>query len=348
MSATETKGAARAARDWAQALTPYRRASAARAVFELSVTFPPFAALWTAMLIASRHGLFWLSLALAPLAAGLLVRLFMVQHDCGHGSFFPSKLANDWVGRAIGVMTMTPYDHWRRSHAIHHATSGNLDRRGIGDIKTLTVREYFALNWRDRLRYRLYRHPLVMFGLGPAYMFLIENRLPFGFMRKGAMPWLSTMRTNAGILIAAGLLIWGVGLMPFLSSSADHRPSARPPASGCSTCSISSRGRHGDGATDWRQPEAALHGSSHYACRRGCAGSPPISACIRCITCRAAFPSIGFRRSFGAIPSSARSAGSLSGAASLASGSRCGMRKSGGFCRFVRRGRPQPFADGAR
>ena len=96
------------------------------------------------MVMASSHGLFWLSFALAPFAAGLLVRLFMIQHDCGHGAFFPNKQANEWVGRAIGVLTMTPYDLWRRSHAIHHATSGNLDRRGIGDIDTLTVREYFA------------------------------------------------------------------------------------------------------------------------------------------------------------------------------------------------------------
>ena len=124
MSATETKSAAWAARDWAQALVPYRRASAARGVFELTVTFPPFVAVWTAMLFASRHGQFWLSFALAPLAAGLLIRLFVIQHDCGHGSFFPSKLANDWVGRAISVLTLTPYDHWRRCHAIHHATSG--------------------------------------------------------------------------------------------------------------------------------------------------------------------------------------------------------------------------------
>src|ERR1700686_2544879 len=112
---------------------------------------------------------------------------------------------------------MTPYDHWRRSHAIHHATSVNLDRRGIGDIKTLTVREYLSRSGRGRLRYRLYRHPLVMFGVGPIYLFLIENRLPFGFMRKGSMPWLSTLTTNAGILFAAGLLIWGAGLAPFLS-----------------------------------------------------------------------------------------------------------------------------------
>ena len=151
MSVTETKSAVWSARDWAQAILPYRRASAARGVFELAVTFPPFVAIWTAMMIAATHGQFWLSFALAPLAAGLLIRLFLIQHDCGHGSFLPSKLANDWVGRTIGVLTMTPYDHWRRCHAIHHATSGNLDRRGIGDIKTLTVREYFARNWRDRL-----------------------------------------------------------------------------------------------------------------------------------------------------------------------------------------------------
>ena len=173
------------------------------------------------MMIASSHGQFWLSFALAPLAAGLLIRLFLIQHDCGHGSFLPSKLANDWVGRAIGVLTMTPYDHWRRSHAIHHATSGNLDRRGIGDIKTLTVREYFARKWPDRLRYRLYRHPLVMFGLGPAYVFLLENRLPIGFMRKGSMPWLSTMTTNAGILLVSGLLIIFRGLHDIA-----HRPFA--------------------------------------------------------------------------------------------------------------------------
>ena len=139
MSVTETKSAVWSARDWAQAILPYRRASAARGVFELIVTFPPFVAIWTTMMIAASHGQFWLSFALAPVAAGLLIRLFLIQHDCGHGSFFPSKLANDWVGRTLGVLTMTPYDHWRRSHAIHHATSGNLARRGIGDIKTLTV-----------------------------------------------------------------------------------------------------------------------------------------------------------------------------------------------------------------
>ena len=264
MGAIEGNGAPTTARGWAQALVPYRRASAARGVFELTVTFIPFVAVWTAMLLASRHGQFWLSFALAPLAAGLLIRLFIIQHDCGHGSFFPSKLANDWVGRAIGVLTMTPYDHWRRSHAIHHATSGNLDRRGIGDIKTLTVREYFARNWRGRLSYRLYRHPLVMFGLGPAYMFLLESRLPFGFMRKGAMPWVSTMTTNAGILLAAGLLILGAGLTTFLIV---HLPIVVLAATmGVWLFYVQHQFEETtwDPTDDWSQPDAALHGSSYY------------------------------------------------------------------------------------
>ena len=264
MSETERNGAARSAREWAQALAPYRSADTGHAVFELLVTFPPFAALWTAMLLASHDGLYWLSFALAPLAAGLLVRLFMIQHDCGHGSFLPGKLANDWVGRAIGVLTLTPYDLWRRSHAIHHATSGNLDRRGIGDIKTKTVQEYSALSARGRLLYRLYRHPLVMFGVGPAYMFLFESRLPFGFMRKGAMPWLSTMSTNLGIAIAAGLLIWAFGLVPFLAVHLPIMIIAATAGVWLFYVQHQFEATTWDRTADWSQPEAALHASSYY------------------------------------------------------------------------------------
>jgi acyl-lipid omega-6 desaturase (Delta-12 desaturase) len=264
MSLTETIGATRTARYWALAVRPYRKADAARAMFELAATFPPFAALWTAMLFASCHGLAWLSFALAPLAAGLLVRLFMIQHDCGHGSFLPGKLANDWVGRALGILTLTPYDHWRRCHAIHHATSGNLDRRGVGDIKALTVREYHALNGRRRLLYRLYRHPLVMFGLGPTYTFLIESRLPFGFMRKGAMPWLSTLSTNAGVGIAAGLLIWSAGLAPFLAVHLPIMVIAATAGVWLFYVQHQFEGTTWEGPADWRQPDAALWGSSHY------------------------------------------------------------------------------------
>ena len=325
-----------AARDWAQALAPYCLASAARGLFELAVTVLPFVALWAAMLIAARDGQVWISFAMVPLAAGLLVRLFMIQHDCGHGSFLPSKAANEWIGRAIGVVTMTPYDHWRRCHAIHHATSGNLDRRGIGDIETLTVREYFACDWRGRIGYRLYRHPLVMFGIGPAYLFLIANRLPFGFMRKGAMPWVSTMTTNAGILLAAGILIWSVGLAAFLVV-------ALPIIVFAATASVwlfyvqhQFERTTWRAAADWSQPEAACTAVRINACRHRCAGSPPIPACITCITLRAAFLSIGFRRSCGTIPRWARSVGSVCGRASPVSDWRCGTRTRDGSFHFAR------------
>ena len=124
----------------------------------------------------------------------------------------------------IGVLTLTPYDFWRRTHAMHHASSGNLDRRGIGDIDTLTVREYLALSFWGRLRYRLYRHPLVMFGIGPAYLFLLQHRLPVGLMRGGGWrPWLSTMATNLAIALIVAVLIWLIGVKAVPArASADH------------------------------------------------------------------------------------------------------------------------------
>jgi acyl-lipid omega-6 desaturase (Delta-12 desaturase) len=264
MSAMQGNGVGLAGRDWARTLLPYRRPNAARGVIELTITVIPFVALWAAMLIASRNGQILLSFAMAPLAAGLLVRLFMIQHDCGHGALLPSQVANDWIGRAIGVLTMTPYDLWRRSHAIHHATSGNLDRRGIGDIDTLTVREYLARGWLDRLRYRLYRHPLVMFGLGPLYLFVIENRLPFGFMRKGVMPWLSTMTTNAGIFIAAGLLIWAAGFAPFLIVQLPIVMLGATAGVWLFYVQHQFEGTTWEPTANWSQPETALHGSSLY------------------------------------------------------------------------------------
>src|SRR5687767_2195791 len=123
-------------------LARYREPSHSRSVFEIAITLVPFTALWVLSWAAVHLGHWELSLLLAVPAAGFLVRLFMIQHDCGHGSFFRNRLANDTVGRLIGVLTLTPYEAWRRAHATHHATSGHLDRRGIGDIDTLTVREF--------------------------------------------------------------------------------------------------------------------------------------------------------------------------------------------------------------
>lgn len=246
-----------------QMLARYREPSSARAVLELVITAAPFALIWVLMWAALDAG-YWIGLLLAVPAAGFLVRLFMIQHDCGHGSFFPHRLTNDWVGRVIGVLTLTPYDFWRRSHAHHHAGSGNLDRRGLGDIDTLTVREFLALpRWR-RLRYRLYRHPVVMFGAGPAYLFLLRHRLPAGMMRGGWEPWLSTMATNAGIAIVAATMVWLVGVGPFLIV---HLPIALLAASiGVWLFYVQHQFEDTFWAHDegWNFHEAALQGSSHY------------------------------------------------------------------------------------
>lgn len=244
-------------------LAPYREPSGVRSLFELAVTAVPFLLIWGLIWAAVESG-YWIGLLLAVPAAGFLVRLFLIQHDCGHGAFFSHRLVNDWVGRVLGVLTLTPYDYWRHSHAMHHATSGNLDHRGIGDIDTLTVDEFQARPlWRQRL-YRLYRHPLVMFGIGPAYLFLVRHRLPMGLMRSGWRPWVSAMATNAAIAILVGATIWLVGLGPFLLV---HLPiTLLAAAMGVWLFYVQHQFEHTfwehDG--DWSFHEAALHGSSHY------------------------------------------------------------------------------------
>lgn len=144
-----------------------------RSAFELAITALFFAGLWTLCWAAVHYGLWWGLILLVP-AAGFLLRLFIIQHDCGYGSFFARRGADDWRGRVLWVLTLTPYDCWRRAHAAHHTSTGNLDERGMGEIVTLTVEEYQLLSRWGRLRYRLYRHPAVMFGLGPVWIFSTE------------------------------------------------------------------------------------------------------------------------------------------------------------------------------
>jgi omega-6 fatty acid desaturase (delta-12 desaturase) len=252
------------ARRWTQILGGYRQPNYLRSIAELVITALPLAALWAAAWFAFTLGHAWISLLIAIPAAGFLVRLFMIQHDCGHGSFFAHRHANDWVGRVIGVLTLTPYDFWRRSHAMHHATAGNLDHRGIGDVDTLTVREYRALSYWGRLKYRLYRHPLIMFGLGPAYLFLLQQRLPVGMMRKGWQPWASTMATNLAIALVVAILVWFVGITAFLLV---HLPIMLLAATaGVWLFYMQHQFERTVWARDgeWRLHDAALWGSSYY------------------------------------------------------------------------------------
>jgi omega-6 fatty acid desaturase (delta-12 desaturase) len=253
------------ARSWTQILAHYREPSHTRSIIEIAITLAPFAALWGLAWAAYYFGYWWVSLLLAVPAAGFMVRAFMIQHDCGHGSFFRQRLANDWVGRVIGVLTLTPYDFWRRTHAIHHASSGHLERRGMGDIDTLTVREYQALSRWGRLRYRIYRHPVVMFGIGPAYLFMLQHRLPIGLMRgNGWTPWISTMATNLAIAAIVATLIWFIGLKAFLLV---HLPITLLAGSiGVWLFYVQHQFEETMWDRDgrWDRHEAALHGSSHY------------------------------------------------------------------------------------
>jgi omega-6 fatty acid desaturase (delta-12 desaturase) len=201
--------------DLTRALLRYREPDLWRALFEVCVTAMPLGLLWLLMWLSLDVG-YWLTLLLAIPTAGFMVRLFIIQHDCGHGAFFQQRAANAWLGRVLGVLTLTPYEYWKRNHAIHHATSNNLDRRGIGDIDTLTVDEYRGRSLWSRFLYRCYRSAPVMFVIGPAYMFFLQHRLPFHQWRDGWGPWISTMATNAAIAATAAGMIWLVGLGPFL------------------------------------------------------------------------------------------------------------------------------------
>ena len=257
-------GATIDARLLTRTLSHYREPSTARSVLELIITGAPLVVLWTAMWGALWLGHVWLYVLLLVPAAGFLLRLFMIQHDCGHGAFFRSRRANDWVGRIIGVLTLTPYDYWRRTHAEHHASAGNLDRRGMGDVDTLTVIEYRALSKWPRVRYRLYRHPLIMFGLGPFYLFFIQNRVPAGLMQCGWQPWISTMATNAGIVSLAIAAIWLIGAIPTLLL---YLPVGILAGSmGVWLFYIQHQFEETSWAKtkNWNAQEAALHGSSHY------------------------------------------------------------------------------------
>ena len=181
------------------------------------MTLIPFLALWALAWAALSISTF-LAVGIALLNAGFLLRIFMIQHDCGHGSFLKDRRAGDWIGRALGVLTLTPYDVWRKNHATHHATSGNLDHRGVGDIPTLTVREYRARSVFGQLKYRVLRNPLFLFGIAPIYIFAFQYRLPVGLMRAGSRYWLSALLTNlalAGLLVA---LYWlgGIEVLMFV------------------------------------------------------------------------------------------------------------------------------------
>ena len=205
-------GHSAAARYWRGQLAPYATPDPRRASLCLATSVVPYLALSAAIYLLLADS--WLSLGLAVPAAAFLVRSFIVFHDCSHGSFLASRRANLWLGRAIGLLLYSPFHRWRHDHAVHHATAGDLDRRGTGDLHTLTVAEYDALAPKARLGYRLQRNPLIMFGLGPIVAMIIGPRL----VAKGARTSMrrSVMATDGALLVLVGLLVWLIGWRDYL------------------------------------------------------------------------------------------------------------------------------------
>ena len=243
-------------------LGPYQGADSWRSLLQLSVTAISFFALWFAML-RSLEVHYGLTLLLALPTAGFLVRLFMIQHDCGHGSFFASRRAASFVGHMIGALTLLPYSYWKRTHALHHAHTGDLDHRGFGDVETLTVEEYQALSRAGRIGYRIYRSPLVLFGIGALWHFVLKQRYPWEVPRSWKREWRSIWLTNLMIASLAALMIALIGWQRLLLV---HSPVI------ILTCSIGvwlfyvqhqfedAYWRHNP---DWDFYDAALKGSSH-------------------------------------------------------------------------------------
>ena len=197
---------------WRQIVAEYEKPQLSRSSWQLINSLVPYVAIWALMVFSLKISYF-LTLLLAIPSAGFLVRIFIISHDCGHGSFFKSVKMNTFWGAVTSTLTFTPYKAWRREHAQHHATSGNLDKRGDGDIWTLTVREYLALPLWRRLQYRLYRNPLVLFGIGPLYQFVVQHRFSPG---KTPAQRQSVRITNIVLLMVILLAHVTIGLKAFI------------------------------------------------------------------------------------------------------------------------------------
>jgi acyl-lipid omega-6 desaturase (Delta-12 desaturase) len=198
--------------EWKEIVSRFQEPSAGRAIWQLVNTLVPYAALWYAMYRAVAVS-WWLALPLMAVAGLLLVRVFIIFHDCGHGSFFRSKRVNDLVGFFTGMLTFTPYHHWRWEHSLHHASSGDLDRRGVGDIWTLTVNEYLAAPFWKRLAYRVTRNPFVLFVLAPIGLFLIYQRRPSS--TASARERNSVWMMNLALVVMGVLMSWAIGFKTY-------------------------------------------------------------------------------------------------------------------------------------
>ena len=252
-------GAAPGGNFWRRPLATYARADVRLALRDLATSVVPYLALMALMFLALERS-YWLVLALAVPAGGFLVRTYIVFHDCAHGSFLPSRRANAWLGAVLGLLVYAPFQSWRHGHAVHHATAGDLGRRGIGDVRTLTVDEYRALPWLGRLGYRLYRNPLVMFGLAPVYL-MVQPRL----VSRSARPRIrrSILGTNLALVALLAALGSLLGWRELLLVQAPALALAGATGAFLFYVQHQFEDTYWAQGTGWSFADAALHGSSY-------------------------------------------------------------------------------------
>jgi acyl-lipid omega-6 desaturase (Delta-12 desaturase) len=245
---------------WREALAPYMRPSRALALLDLATSVVPYLAFSVAIYLTLRVS-YLLALALVLPAAMCLVRTFILFHDCTHGSFVSSRRGNAWLGMGLGLLLYSPFLRWRHDHAVHHASSGNLGRRGVGDIRTLTVREYGALPWRGRFVYRMQRNPLLMFGLGPIIAMVIGPRV----VARGARPHMrrSVVSTNVALAVIVGTLCWLIGWRQYLLVSAPPELVAGSIGIWLFYVQHQFEDAYWETAVQWGYEDAALRGSSY-------------------------------------------------------------------------------------
>ena len=246
---------------WKEIVMKYQQPALVPGLWQVVNTLVPYAALWYLMYL-SLAASWWLALPLGVLAGGFLVRVFIISHDCGHGSFFRSQKANDLLGFITGVLTFTPYYHWRWEHAVHHATSGDLDRRGTGDIWTLTVQEYLESSGWKRFAYRLARNPIILFVLAPCFLFVIRQRFPnakAGRRERHSVSW-----TNLAIVLVAAALSWIFGLKAYLLLQLLVLMVAGSAGVWLFYVQHQFEGVYWERRADWDYSTAALKGSSFY------------------------------------------------------------------------------------
>jgi omega-6 fatty acid desaturase (delta-12 desaturase) len=247
--------------EWRAIVKRYQVPSNGVAAWQIGSTVSAYAATWVAMYLTLGWS-WWLTIGLAVLAAGLMVRTFIIFHDCGHGSFFSSTRANDLCGIVTGLLTWTPYFHWRWQHAVHHATSGDLDRRGMGDLWTMTVAEYLAAPRWQRIAYRLARNPIVLFVLAPVYLFVVHNR--FASSKAGSRERKSVWWTNAALAALTVSLASLFGVVPYLVIQLTILVVAGGAGIWLFYVQHQFEGVRWDRTEEWDYALAALEGSSYY------------------------------------------------------------------------------------